>query len=169
MTLSNKESASYKFLKSEVDTLATKVAVEKTEALKTEDIFKKMDTYGKLATAFAGWGGMTDEESADYVKETFIWADSIKARSTTIAAIHEWVEQQMDEIGGEQRYVMCGYVLYDTQTEKPKYFVECNDELSRRKIYYGRPSGVNLNSGKKVYYYKNEDDKNIILSMLSNY
>jgi len=83
-------------------------------------------------------------------------------------AVLDYVEDLMVE-ATDSRYVKCGYILYDKQTEKPKYFVDCDDEQTWRKIRYGRPSDVNVNSGKKIFYYKNEDGQSIILKMLSNH
>lgn len=168
-TIEDPNTKSYKAFVHITDSVARVVAAEETQKLKMDDIFKNMDTYGKLAIAFTGWHGMTDEESAEYVKEKFLWSDSIQKRSPQIQAIHEWVEMKMGEDGNiEKKYVDCGYVKYNLRTDK-LYFVDCDDEQTLRRIRYGRPSGVNLNSNRNVFYYRNIDDKVIIISSLSNY
>lgn len=164
----NTESAPYKLMVHDTDSIARVVAQEETETLKADDLFKNMAVISKISDAFVGYGGMTDDETVEFIADKFEFAEKYQAKDSLMDAVFDFVEDLM--LGEtESRYVDCGYIKYDTQTEKPKYFVACDDEQTWRKIRYGRPDDVNINSGKKVYYYKNEDGKSIVIPSLSNY
>ena len=120
--------------------------------------------YNKIYNSLSGHNGLNDEALTKYVKGMFSFADSIKVMMPTIIENHEWVSHQRDGTSASE-YVRCGIIL--AKEGKPKYFLDCDG--TKRKVSYGRPSGVNINAGKKVYYYRNDDDKPILLSYLSNY
>lgn len=166
----NPDSEPYKLMVYEIDSIAKVVSKEEAESLKADDLFKNLSVVSKLSNAFAEHKGMEDEEAVEYIANKFEFAEKYQAKDSLMDAVLNFVEILMEEgDGGSSRYVDCGFVKYDTQTEKPKFFVDCDDEQTWRKIRYGRPDDVNLNSGRKIYYYKNEDGKSVIISSISNY
>jgi len=150
-----------------VESSMLEALTEVKEDIKEEmlmDVMENMTTYSNIYNALSGFQGMTDERMIEYVKEKFMFADSIERLMPELVDNHEWVKQQRNGAGGSE-YVICGTV--EAKDGKPKYFVDCDG--TRRKVYYGRPSGMNLNSGNRVFYYRNEDDNPILISYLSNY
>jgi len=122
-----------------------------------------------MFTAMTGKKGLSDEGLMEEIEENFDLADSLKVMMPALKETTAWVEVKKNEDVEDTRYVKCGYVLYDTKTKKPRFFVDCDKHATLREIKHGRPSGVNLNSRREVFYYRNSDDKPIILSYLSNY
>ncbi len=139
-------------------------SVKEVASQVSTDMIDQLSSMAGIYGSMKGFQGMTDKKMVQYVKDKFHFADTIQEMMPTIMENHEWVSQQR---GGHtaSEYITCGTVL--AKDGEPKYFLDCDGH--KRKISYGRPSGVNLNSGKKVYYYRNEDDKPVLLSYLSNY
>jgi len=130
----------------------------------SSDMLNQMSSMAGIYTSMKGFKGMTDKKMVSYVQDKFHFADTIQTMMPIIMENHEWVSQQRDGHTASE-YITCGTIL--AKDGEPKYFKDCDG--TKRKIYYGRPSGVNINSGKKVYYYRNDNDKHIILSSISNY
>lgn len=120
--------------------------------------------YNKIYNSLSGFKGLNDDALTEYLKETFNFADSIKKMIPELMENHEWVSQQRDGHTASE-YITCGIVL--AKDGVPTYFKDCDG--TKRVIKHGRPSGINLNSGKKVYYYRDKHDKAILISYLSNY
>lgn len=138
-----------------------------TESISVEIIDELMTSaakYNKIYNSLSGFKGLNDDALTEYLKETFTWSDSIKKIFPELMENHEWVSKQRDGHTASG-YVTCGTVL--AKNGVPEYFEDCDG--IKRVIKLGRPPGMHLNSGKEVYYYRNKNDKPILISYLSNY
>lgn len=150
--LQDKDSKVYRLIKKEADELA--------EAKAKEIVSYEIGSQAAQTAfiqAFQNFRNMPTEELLEYVEGKFAFADTVHAQWDELKANHKWIsEKRKDEKPG---YEMCGYVLQVDQ--KPKYFKSCTGEL--KKVYYGKLS----NRSNSVFYYRNDEDKPIVLTYLS--
>ena len=132
---------------------------------------KMMDAVEAMSSMYMsmkGFGGMTDLAMVEHFKEKLHLADTLGIMLPNIVKAVAYVDEVTVEI--DEKYIVAAQIMYDAKTSEPAYFIDyCNKKLIKREILFGRPSGMNLNGNAKRYYYRDRNDKAVLLTLLSNY
>ncbi len=121
-----------------------------------------------MYTAMKGFDGMTDLALIDHFKEKIRLADTLEEMLPSLIKAVEYVDEVTVE--ADEKYVEAGRIFYDAKTSEPAYYLDYyKRRFVKREIKYGRPSGLGLNGSTKRFYYRNRNDKPVLLTELSNY